>query len=196
MVLLCLFIPAACMLYIPPPMLLPVESLIFYLPSVSSRIYYFSGIVFCDCNVCNPCKLCCFFFFIWFNLLFCLICQIYICILKHNLILIFYFWTYLFFFRQWLIFFGYGWCTSLFITDDIIPAVICAGLYNFLTDIQPICRYNDRKSRKLFLNLFCNSDKCFTFTVLFYFFFSLWLIYSSEFWIASDAILHTRLFPR
>ena len=62
MILLCLFIPTACMLYISLPMLLPVKTLILYFPSVSSCPYYFPGITFCNSNICYPCKLCYFFF--------------------------------------------------------------------------------------------------------------------------------------
>ena len=62
MVLLCLLIPTACMLYIPLTMLLAVKSLIFYFPSVPSGFHIFLCITFCNCNIGNPCKLCYFFF--------------------------------------------------------------------------------------------------------------------------------------
>ena len=104
---------------------------------------------------------------------FCVIDQIYICVLKYDLILVLYFGTYLFFFRQCLIFPCYAWCTSFFITDDIIPAIIRTDLYHFLADIQSIGCYDNRKSQKTLFYLFCQSDKCLAFTILFYFFFTL-----------------------
>lgn len=48
MVLLCLLIPTACMLYIPLTMLLAVKSLIFYFPSVPSGFHIFLCITFCN----------------------------------------------------------------------------------------------------------------------------------------------------
>ena len=89
MILLCLFIPAACMFYITLPMLLSVKSLIFYFPTISSSLYDFSRIFPCNLYACNPCKLCCFLFSICLHFLFCIVDQIYILILKRNLILIF-----------------------------------------------------------------------------------------------------------
>ena len=72
-----------------------------------------------------------------------------------------------------MIFLCYGWCTSFFITDDIIPAITRTGLYNLLADIQSIGCYYNRKPRKTLFYPFGQSDKCLAFTILLYFFFTL-----------------------
>ena len=168
MVLLCTLIPTARMLQIPLPSFLSVESLIFYLPSISSSFDQFPSILIRDFNVCNPDILCCNQFF-FFYLRFPVFQNIYIKILKYNSIDILCF-PYLMLFWNCLIFFFNGGCAPFLIPDDLIPIISFTDFQHFFTDIKSIGNDADWKSGKVLLYFCCYPFKRFPFTILLYFF--------------------------
>ena len=159
----------ACMLYVPLPSLLAVESLVFYLPSVPSCFHQFHHIFIRDFYAGDPCKLCgdrlalfhlCLFIFKY----------IYLHIPVYHFIDILCFPCF-FLFRYCLIFLFDQRRTSLFIADDVIPSVGFADFQYFFTHIKSVSHYTDRKSRETLFYLLRKPYKCFPLAVLLDFFF-------------------------